>query len=186
MKHLTKQITLSLPAWATARYDSEALYPSDEDKMWLAVELSALNVEHGSGGPFGAAVFSGNTNRLISVGVNRVIPEQCSVAHAEMMAFMLAQASVTQENLTEEYVLASSAQPCAMCFGALPWTNVKKLIFGATKEDVEKIAQFDEGPVHPEWEKELEDRGIQVVSNILRTEACKVLQTYTNTGGTKY
>lgn len=186
MKQLLQQITLSLPDWAATRYANETVYSKDEEKMRLAIELSELNVKHNTGGPFGAAIFSADTDKLISIGVNRVIPEQCSVAHAEMMAFMLAQASKTPEAPIEQYILASSAQPCAMCFGALPWTNVKRLLFGATKEDVEQIAQFDEGPLHPSWENELENRGIQVSGGILRIEACNALQTYTNTGGIKY
>ncbi|MCT7027974.1 nucleoside deaminase, partial [Salmonella enterica subsp. enterica serovar Minnesota] len=58
--------------------------------MALAIELSRLNIERSQGGPFGAAVFDGH-GRVVSVGVNRVVPQTCSVAHAEMMAYMSAQ-----------------------------------------------------------------------------------------------
>ncbi|MFO0028144.1 MAG: hypothetical protein ACK558_04710, partial [Pseudomonadota bacterium] len=62
----------------------------DKAKVDLAIRLSRLNVERRTGAPLGAAIFS-ETGRLVSVGVNRVVPLSCSVAHAEMMAFMTAQ-----------------------------------------------------------------------------------------------
>ena len=53
-----------------------------------------------SGGPFGAAVF-GPDDRIIAVGVNRVLPHACSLAHAEMMAYMLAQQRTQRARLNE-------------------------------------------------------------------------------------
>ncbi len=46
--------------------------------------------EHASGGPFGAVVF-GPDDKVIAAGVNRVMPHATSLAHAENMAYMLAQ-----------------------------------------------------------------------------------------------
>ena len=80
----TREWRLGLPAWIHD-VDAGRTYPSDEDKVALAIELSRLNVEAASGGPFGAAVF-GPGDRLLAVGVNRVLPQACSVAHAETMA----------------------------------------------------------------------------------------------------
>ncbi|HET8898039.1 MAG TPA: nucleoside deaminase, partial [Rhodanobacteraceae bacterium] len=64
---------------------------SDESRIALAIELSRQNVLHGTGGPFGAVVFD-DAGRVVAAGVNRVMPQHCSVAHAEMMAYMAAQA----------------------------------------------------------------------------------------------
>ena len=76
---LYAQVHLTLPAWVHD-LDVSGTYPSDEDKINLAIELSRLNVEHRSGGPFGSAIFDAN-DRVISVGVNRVVPQACSMAH---------------------------------------------------------------------------------------------------------
>ena len=83
------QLHLTLPAWLH-EMPFEPAYPGDEAKIALAIELSRHNVAAGSGGPFGAVLFD-PTDRIIAVGVNRVLPQSCSVAHAETMAFMLAQ-----------------------------------------------------------------------------------------------
>jgi tRNA(Arg) A34 adenosine deaminase TadA len=37
--------------------DWDRRYPTDEERMRLAIDLSRENVERGTGGPFGAAVF---------------------------------------------------------------------------------------------------------------------------------
>ncbi|OGJ90719.1 MAG: hypothetical protein A2350_05420 [Candidatus Raymondbacteria bacterium RifOxyB12_full_50_8] len=183
-----RAITLVLPAWAVSFLRAARCFPTDQDKMGLAIELSRLNVTYGTGGPFGAALFRGATGTLVAVGVNRVVAETCSAAHAEMMACMLAQKRLGAFRLPAKgnYVLASSAQPCAMCAGALPWTGVRRLLFGASKKDVELCAGFDEGPLHPRWKHEFKKRGISVTGGLMRMEARAVLARYRETHGTRY
>ena len=97
---LYAQIHLTLPAWVHEHVDSDRHYPTDDDKVALAIDLARRNVDAGSGGPFGAAVF-GPDHRIISVGVNRVLPQSCSLAHAETMAYMLAQQRTQRPRLNE-------------------------------------------------------------------------------------
>ena len=78
---LYAQVHLTLPAWVHDAVDTSRTYPSDGDKVALAIDLSRRNVEAKTGGPFGAAVF-GPDDRIVAVGVNRVEPHNCSVAHA--------------------------------------------------------------------------------------------------------
>src|ERR687898_1834168 len=86
------QVTLVLPGWVEELLsDPERTYPTEEDRMRLVIELSRLNVERGTGGPFGAAIFEQETGRLLAPGMNLVVPLSCSVAHAEMVAIMVAQ-----------------------------------------------------------------------------------------------
>ena len=183
------EITLSLPDWVGEIADASREYAGDEDKMHLAILLAKRNAASGTGGPFGAAVFEQRTGKLVSAGVNRVLPESCSVAHAEIMALALAQQRLGRPRLAHaehSYVLAASAQPCAMCFGALPWAGIACLLCAARREDVERIAGFDEGPAYPGWTGELEQRGITVVRDVLRTESCAVLKEYARGDGPAY
>jgi len=127
---LTASARLALPDWIHAEVDAAALYPTDEARMALAVRLSALNVERGTGGPFGAAIFDAQ-GRLLSVGVNRVVPESSSIAHAEMMAYLLAQAATGRARLNDGHpgiTLAASGQPCCMCYGATFWAGIDTLL----------------------------------------------------------
>lgn len=174
------QIHLTLPAWVHDRVDSSRTYADDRDKLLLAIELSRLNVQQQSGGPFGAAVFDAG-GRILGIGVNRVIPHSCSVAHAEMMAFMSAQQRTQQFRLNAiggPITLASSAQPCCMCYGATFWAGVDRLLIGARAEDVMRLTEFDEGPLPADWIGELQRRGIAVHRDIEREAACAVLRAY--------
>lgn len=185
---LYAQVHLTLPAWVHEAVDAAADYGDDDAKMALAIRLSALNVAHGSGGPFGAALFSPE-GRLIGVGVNRVVPHSTSIAHAEMMAFATSQQRVQQFRLNAErgpITLATSSQPCCMCYGATFWAGIDTLLIGARAEDVMTLTQFDEGPLPSDWKGELEKRGITVRRDLLREDACAVLKHYTDSAGRMY
>ena len=190
---LYAQVHLTLPAWVHEAVDTSRAYPSDAEKVALAIELSKRNIEANSGGPFGAAVF-GPDDRIIAVGVNRVVPHACSVAHAEMMAYMLAQGRTQRLRLNRDaddnpigpITLATSSQPCCQCYGATVWAGIDRLLIGARAEDVMALTEFDEGPLPADWIGELNARGIEVVRDIERDAACAVLKAYGELGGAKY
>ncbi len=190
---LYAQIHLTLPAWVHESVDTARAYPGDEAKVELAVGLSRQNIQAQSGGPFGAAVF-GPDDRIIAVGVNRVLTQACSLAHAETMAYMLAQQRTQRARLNEPepglragpITLATSAQPCCQCFGATIWAGIDRLLIGARSEDVEALTEFDEGPLPADWVGELERRGIAVVRDLHRDAACAVLRDYGQLGGARY
>jgi lipoprotein-anchoring transpeptidase ErfK/SrfK/tRNA(Arg) A34 adenosine deaminase TadA/phosphotransferase system HPr-like phosphotransfer protein len=182
---------LSLPAWAGSFIEARRWnrYTTAREKMALAIGLSRVNVEENTGGPFGAAVFDSKNRSLVSIGVNRVIPENASMAHAEMMVLMLAQQLLgvySLASLGRSFELVTSAQPCAVCFGAIPWSGVDALLIGARSKDVESIIGFDEGPVHQRWKREIEQRGIRVRRDVLRSRAVEVLKFYLRENGIIY
>ncbi|MBS0213312.1 MAG: nucleoside deaminase [Proteobacteria bacterium] len=174
-------IQLSLPEWIDEAVDLQATYADDAAKVALAIALSRINIARDTGGPFGAVVFDEASGRVIGVGVNRVLPQSCSVAHAEMMAYMTAQASTRKVRLNEDgarIVLASSSQPCCMCYGATFWAGIDTLLIGARSQDVMALTAFDEGPLPADWIGELNRRGIAVRRDIGRERACEVLRDY--------
>lgn len=186
---LLAQVHLTLPVWVHEAVDATRTCPGDEDKVALAIELSRRNVEAGSGGPFGAVVFDGN-DRVVAIGVNRVLPMSCTLAHAENMAYMLAQQKLQSPRINEvlpaPVTLATSSQPCCQCFGATIWAGIDRLLIGARASDVESLTCFDEGPLPENWIAALEQRGIQVSCDILREQACSVLAAYGQANGTHY
>ncbi len=182
------QIHLTLPAWAHDEVDHTRLYEGPDAQVGLAIELSRLNIERSTGGPFGACVFT-EEGRLISIGVNRVVPQNCSVAHAEMMAYMSAQQRLQVFRLNaigQKMILATSSQPCCQCYGATVWAGVDHLLIGARSEDVETLTGFDEGPLPSDWAGELERRGIRVQRDIQRDAARAVLARYRELEGEIY
>ncbi|MCF7822325.1 MAG: nucleoside deaminase [Mariprofundaceae bacterium] len=189
-QHVTADILLRLPSWLE-RFMAEE-QPSchtAEERMQLAIRLARLNIEHRTGGPFGAAVFNMATGDLVSAGVNLVVRSSCSMAHAEMIAISSAQQKMGTFDLgaagVPHFELVSSSEPCAMCFGALPWSGIRHLVCGARDEDARAIG-FDEGPKHPHWIKELEKRGISVEIDVCRSRAIEVLRYYSSHEGLIY
>jgi tRNA(Arg) A34 adenosine deaminase TadA len=178
-------VTLQLPDWVERHVSSAGeVFPEVEDRMRLAIDLSRLGVRHGTGGPFGAAVFEQGTGRLIAPGVNLVTSSGCSVFHAEMVAMMLAQSVVGGFELGD-CELVTSTEPCAMCFGGVGWSGVGRLVCGARTEDAEEIG-FDEGTKPAYWTEALEERGISVKRDVLREDAVSALREYAAGGGEIY
>jgi tRNA(Arg) A34 adenosine deaminase TadA len=183
------EINVKLPSWTESFLaETGEVFRSVEDRMRLVVELSRQNVEHQTGGPFGAAVFD-SEGRLVAPGINLVVTSNCSVLHAEIVALAFAQKVLGRYDIgdggTLRYDLAASTEPCAMCFGAVLWSGVSRLICAARDEDARSIG-FDEGPKLPNWDAELTSRGIAVMRDVLREEAAAVLHEYAAGGGTIY
>jgi tRNA(Arg) A34 adenosine deaminase TadA len=181
-------VAVTLPEWVEALAQPDRVYASDEEKMRLVIELARQNVLRGTGGPFGAAVFEHGSGRLAGAGVNSVVRLNNCTLHAEMVAFMMAQARLGCFSLKtggDAYELVTSCDPCAMCLGATLWSGVRRVVCGASRDDALR-QHFDEGPVFPESHAYLRARGIEIVSGVLRDEANAVLELYGARGGPIY
>ncbi|MBA3342743.1 MAG: nucleoside deaminase [Gemmatimonadaceae bacterium] len=182
-------VHVEYPDWVDSIVDWTRTYASDEDRMRLAIAVSRANVESGTGGPFGAAIFEAQSGRLVAVGMNSVVRLSNCTLHGEMMAFMMAQQRVGSFTLNTPglpaHDLYTSCEPCAMCLGATLWSGVQRLVYGAGREDA-SLLDFEEGPVFPESYHYLEERGIKIVRNVLRDEARAVLELYRANSGRIY
>jgi tRNA(Arg) A34 adenosine deaminase TadA len=182
-------IRIDLPAWFHEVADFNQAYPTREERMQLCITLARENILRDRGGPFGAAVFECESGRLVGAGVNRVVPLNNSVLHAEIVAYMTAEARVGSYTLAGEgmvgHEIVSTCEPCAMCLGGALWAGVKRIVYGATRDDAAEL-DFDEGPVFPESYQYLEARGIEIVPAFMRAEAREIFKLYREQGGTIY
>ena len=182
------EIRIVLPAWIGDEIDVSRVHDGDEARVALAIRLARRNIEERTGGPFGSAIFD-DEGRVVAVGVNLVLPQRCSAAHAEIVAFSAAQQRLGRARLNDDgrrYVLATSAQPCAMCYGATFWAGIDEILIGARSSDVMALSEFDEGPLPADWIGELGRRGIAVRRDILRDEASALFGLYARNGGESY
>ena len=174
---------ISLPKWVTKEFESLPEFMCTlEERMETVIRFSHLNFANQTGGPFAAGIFEKVSGRPVVIGVNRVIPCSNSSAHAEIVTISLAQQLLNTFDLgapgLPEHQLVVNARPCAMCFGAIPWSGVRSVVVAAPGDQIESLTGFDEGPVHPNWQHELRRRGIEVVEDILKDEACAVLRSF--------
>lgn len=184
-------IALDLPDWAVDEMNALPTYiPKVEDRMGAVIRFSSLNFKHGTGGPFAAGVFERDSGRLVVLGVNRVMPLNCSSAHAEVMALSLAQKRLATFDLGDgsqpTHQLVVNWRPCAMCYGATLWSGVRSVVIAGSGPELEEITGFDEGPVHPDWKAEMERRGIEVIEDVLKQQAIEVFREFSMSGSYVY
>lgn len=177
---------IAMPSWLRELESANAgrIIPGDEGKMRFVIDIAVENVRHGTGGPFSAAIFELESDRLIALGINTVVPARQSWAHAEMTAFAHAQNQLDRVSL-HGCMMVTSCEPCAMCSGATPWSGIEKMIYGAPGEMAERIG-FDEGYKGERWREEFARRNIQVVGPMLGEEAFAPFRLYVEKHGRIY
>ena len=87
-------------------------------------------------------------------------------AHAEMQAFTSASDYLGGKYL-QECTLYVTLEPCQMCAGASYWTQIGKIVFGAT--DPRRGYQFYKTTLHPKT---------KVMGGVLEKECATILNTF--------
>lgn len=177
---------IPMPRWFMDMEAANSGLPvvGDEAKMRLVIGFAVENVLHETGGPFAAAIFDMKTDLLIGAGINVVVPARQSWAHAEMTAFAHAQNRLGAGDL-RGCMLVTSCEPCAMCSGAVPWSGVEKVVYGASKAMAEELG-FDEGYKGERWREEFAKRGIETVGPLLGESAFEPFAVYRKKNGKIY
>ncbi len=187
---MINEFCVSLPPWAVDELEQlPEFLPDIEARMHEVIRFSRLNIEHETGGPFAAGVFETDSGKLVTIGVNRVVPGHCSSAHAEIVALSLAQKTLAVFDLGgggASHQLVVNWRPCAMCYGAVIWSGVRSLVIAGSGPELESTTGFDEGPIHPDWQAELHRRGIDVLDNLLKEEACRVFDQFASSHALVY
>jgi guanine deaminase len=91
-----------------------------------AVELATENESLHGGLPYGAVVVK--DGKIVGMGVNEVVQTGDPTAHAEMLAIRSACAKLDNPDLSG-YELYASAHPCAMCLGAIYYSNIRSVYY---------------------------------------------------------
>lgn len=101
---------------------------NDEYFMQEAIKLSRLAVEHGNE-PFGAVLVK--NNQIVYTNENQIYTATDPTFHAEagLIRRFCAETHITD---LSEYTMYSSCEPCFMCCGAMVWTKLGRLVYGAS------------------------------------------------------
>jgi tRNA(adenine34) deaminase len=118
----------------------EAMFAADEDEV-----------------PIGAVVVS--RGRIIGKGRNMTERLNDPTAHAEMIAITAATEAMGGKYLND-CTLYVTVEPCPMCAGALAWSQVGRVVYGAS-DPKRGFSLFSPSLMHPKTE---------IVSGILAEE----------------
>ena len=88
--------------------------------------------------PFGAMLVAGN-GAVLAVAENSQISDEQVLAHAEMNLLHRAVRDFTPDVLASS-TLYTSAEPCAMCAGAIFWSGVSRLVFGLSGDRLHEMS----------------------------------------------
>lgn len=141
-----------------------------------AIRLAVGNVEHGTGGPFGAVIVK--DGEIIASCGNTVTPDNDPTAHAEVNAIREACRKLGTYQLDGCEIYAS-CEPCPMCLGAIYWARPSKVYYASTKEDA-ALAGFDDSFIYKEIALPEPDRSIPFL-NEKEADAGKEFQLWNST-----
>jgi tRNA(Arg) A34 adenosine deaminase TadA len=112
--------------------DFATLAPAEIDAHFLrrSFDVARRALTHGNH-PFGAILVDHDRNVLIE-SENGYMPSHDGTAHAERL--LATQACTTlSADMLRTATLYSSAEPCAMCAGAIYWAGIGRLVYGLSE-----------------------------------------------------
>jgi tRNA(Arg) A34 adenosine deaminase TadA len=87
--------------------------------------------------PFGAILVDDGGNILLEAE-NTVVTERDCTGHAELNLVRLASQQFDRTRLAG-CTLYTSTEPCAMCAGAIFWSQIGRVVYGLSEENLSKI-----------------------------------------------
>jgi tRNA(adenine34) deaminase len=145
--------------------DQETFF-SDEYFMKVALQEAQKAFEAGEV-PVGALVVCNNT--IIGKGYNLTEQLKDVTAHAEMQAITAASNYLGAKYLAD-CTLYVTLEPCIMCGGALYWSQINKVVFGAS--DNKRGYRQAGNALHPKTE---------IVGGVLENECSQVMRKFFQT-----
>ncbi len=115
--------------------------------------------------PVGAVVVA--QNRIIARAHNLTETLTDVTAHAEMQAITAA-ANLLGGKYLNECTLYVTVEPCVMCAGALGWSQIGKIVYGATDEK-RGFQKFAPKVLHPKTE---------VISGVMEEECGQLMKRF--------
>ena len=124
--------------------DRFTLTPADEAILRRSFEVARRARARGTH-PFGA-VLAGPAGEILLEAENGYLPHRDMTAHAERLLASEASTSYGARFLAS-CTLFSSAEPCAMCAGAIYWAGIGRVVYGLSEKDLKKLTlAHDENP----------------------------------------
>jgi len=132
--------------------------------------------------PFGACVVKGG--RIISCEHNSVWADKDPIAHAEVNAIREACRKLGTIDLSG-CVIYSTTEPCPMCFSAIHWAGIGRIVYGAPIAQARR-AGFRELSISNRQMKSLGKSGIRVEGGFMEEGCESLFSEWKSAGGKPY
>jgi len=156
--------------------------PEDEKLLRLSFDVAKRARESGDH-PFGSILADAAGNVLMEQGNGYTTEGGDRTAHAERILASRAAKKYDVEFL-QSCTLYTSAEPCAMCSGAIYWAGIGRVVFGQTEKALK--AQTGDHEENPTLDLpchiifEAGQRPTEIVGPLLEVEAAKLQDDFWN------
>jgi len=154
---------------------------SDDAFMQRALAMARRAIDAGQT-PFGACIV--RDGALLAEAHNNVRRWTDITAHAEICALREACAVAGDIHLGGATIY-STIEPCPMCFGAIHWARIGRIVFGGRIADVADYG-FNELTTTNEQLKSLNRLSTEIVADCRRDEAVALFDQWRHSGGEPY
>ncbi|KOY84851.1 CMP deaminase [bacterium 336/3] len=138
----------------------------DADYKWMNLAYSlALQAYEENEIPVGAVIVA--QNKVIAKAYNQTERLKDVTAHAEILAITAASEYLGSKYLTN-CTLYVTLEPCVMCAGALAWSQISKIVFGA-KDTARGFSRLEQNVLHPKT---------QTISGVMAEECEELLKIF--------
>ena len=153
----------------------------NERYMRMALDVCRRGVEAGQS-PFGAVIVRGD--EVLAVEHNRVRQQTDATAHAEVTAIRAACQQVHDIHLPGATIY-STTEPCPMCFTAIHWARIDRIVYGASVEDAKSFG-FHELQISNDQMKTIGVADVEITPHFMRDEALAFFREWQERSGNPY
>ncbi len=162
------------------RKNNTCCHSCPEFFMLNAIETAIKGVRKGNS-PFGACIVK--NNKIIASSHNTVLSANNATHHAEINAISIACNKLKTWNLSG-CTIYSTTEPCPMCFSAIHWARIKKVVYGTRIYDVSKLG-FSELPISNRTMERFGNSSVRIEEDFMREECLDLLAFWKRRKGRK-
>ena len=145
----------------------------NENKLFMqkAIEIAKIGIKKGQT-PFGVCIVK--DGKIVSCCHNIVWKTTDITAHAEINAIRQACKKLRTIDLSG-CTLYSTTEPCPMCFSAIHWARIGRIVFGTSISDAKK-AGFNELQISNNSMKKIGSSNIKIIGGLMKKECSPLFE----------
>ena len=146
--------------------------------MRMAIDKTREGIQRGQT-PFGACIVSSD-GKMVACDHNVVWATTDITAHGEVNTIRAACRVLGSIDLSGSTIY-STTEPCPMCFSAIHWARISRIVYGASIADA-KAAGFNELTIANTLMKEKGESPVEISGGCLRAACVALFEEWKNTG----